>query len=207
MGCPLIAVTGDKQSPLAEAGDIHLDISVEEEACPLKLAPTSSTTATLVMGDALAMALLEARGFSEDDFAQSHPGGALGRRLLWRVEDLMHKDALIPRVTSGSPLIDSLDEMSSKGFGMLCITQKEQLLGIFTDGDLRRCVHTAVDLRTTTIDAQMTTKPRTAQAKTLAVDALNLMENHKITALAVVDKSDNLLGIIHLHDLLRAGII
>lgn len=207
MGCPLICMTGDLSSPLAQAADTHIDISVETEACPLQLAPTSSTTATLVMGDALAMALLEARGFSEEDFAHSHPGGQLGRRLLWHVRELMHTESELPASSSGSTISEALQEMSRKSLGITCILEKNQLLGIFTDGDLRRCINNSIDLTQVKIDDVMTKKPRTVGPNTLAVEALNLMESHKITALAVIDDKNNLVGILHLHDLLRAGII
>lgn len=208
LGCPLISMTGDKTSPLAEAAKIHLDISVSEEACPLKLAPTSSTTVTLVMGDALALALLEARGFNEEDFAFAHPGGQLGRKLLWRVNDLMHSGEAVAIVQSQSDIRNAIAEITSKGFGMTCIVDAANtLLGIFTDGDLRRCVHRGADLRSSIIDELMTKNPRTVGPTTLAVEALNMMETHKITALAVTGENKELLGILHMHDLLRAGII
>lgn len=208
LGCPLIAMTGEPKSPLAEAAEAHLNIAVEQEACPLNLAPSSSTTATLVMGDALAIALLEARGFNEEDFAFSHPGGALGRKLLWRVKDLMHTGEAVPSVSGNSSLKEAVDEMSQKGFGMTCIgDQSGQLEGIFTDGDLRRCVHKGADLSQASIADVMTRNPRCAAPEMLAVEALNLMEKHKITALAVIDEGNTIRGLLHMHDLLRAGII
>jgi len=208
LGCPLIAMTGSATSPLAEAADFHLDAGVDNEACPLNLAPTSSTTAALVLGDALAIALLEARGFNEEDFARAHPGGQLGRRLLWRVADLMHSGPDLPLVGVDSSLVDTVAEMSRKGFGMCCVLDDASVLqGIFTDGDLRRAVERGIDTNKALTGEVMTRKPRTTSASTLAVEALNLMETHKITTLAVTGNNGQLEGILHLHDLLRAGII
>lgn len=207
-GVPLIALTGNARSTLAQAADVHLDVSVASEACPLGLAPTSSTTATLAMGDALAIAMLESRGFTEDDFALSHPGGALGRRLLLRVDDLMHTGKRIPRVGPGTALPDALVEMTRKGLGTTAIVgPDERVIGIFTDGDLRRALDRDIDLRRATVDEVMTRDPRTIDAGLLAAEALNLMETHKINALLVVDGERRLVGALNMHDLLRAGVV
>lgn len=208
MGIPLISMTGKANSPLAEAADVNLDISIASEACPLNLAPTSSTTVTLVMGDALAVALLEARGFTAEDFAFSHPGGALGRRLLLKVEDIMHGDTEVPRVTQDTPISSALLEMTAKGFGMTTIVDSEdQLIGVFTDGDLRRCVDQGKDLGKATIGEVMSTNPKTAHKDLLAAEALGHMENGKITALIVEDDQHHPIGVLHMHDILRAGVI
>ncbi|WNO09591.1 KpsF/GutQ family sugar-phosphate isomerase [Teredinibacter sp. KSP-S5-2] len=208
LGVPLISMTGKESSALAEAADINLDISVNTEACPLDLAPTSSTTATLVMGDALAVALLEARGFTAEDFAFSHPGGALGKKLLLRVSDLMHSSDKIPYVAQDAVITEALAEMSQKGFGMTTVTDDtNELLGIFTDGDLRRCLDKQIDVNREPISSVMSKNPLTVKPNTLAVEALNLMESRKITALVVLEKSGTIAGILHMHDLLRAGII
>lgn len=208
LGTPLISMTGNANSALAEAAEVNLDIRVDSEACPLNLAPTSSTTVTLAMGDALAVALLEARGFTAEDFAFSHPGGALGRKLLLRVGDVMHDGKEIPRVKPGTPLKEALAEMTVKGFGMTTIVnEQDQLIGIFTDGDLRRCVDKNLDLNTLPIESVMTASPRTVNKMVLAAEALNLMETHKITALIVENDNQAPVGVLHMHDLLRAGII
>ncbi|AFV00645.1 KpsF/GutQ family sugar-phosphate isomerase [Simiduia agarivorans] len=205
---PIISMTGKPDSPLAKASDVHLDISITEEACPLDLAPTSSTTVTLVMGDALAVALLEARGFTREDFAFSHPGGALGRRLLVRAEDLMHKGSEVPRVRDTAPVSQALVEMTRKGFGMTTVVDDEdQLLGVFTDGDLRRCVDQGTDLANATMATVMTRSPKAIQADLLAAEALTLMETKKITALVVEDNQGHPIGLLHMHDILRAGIV
>ena len=202
----MISMTGDQHSELARNADAKLDTSVDEEACPLNLAPTSSTTVSLVMGDALAIALLEARGFSAEDFAFSHPGGALGRKLLLRVKDVMHSGNEVPRVKSGTPLTQALLEMSSKGLGMTTIVDEQNaLLGLFTDGDLRRAVDQGVELNQVTIDEVMTPNCRTISDELLAAEALAIMEENKISALVVVDQQQPV-GAIHLHDLLRAGV-
>ncbi len=207
-GAPLISMAGDSQSPLAMAADAHLDISVAEEACPLGLAPTASTTATLVMGDALAVALLEARGFTADDFALSHPGGSLGRRLLLLVEDIMHTGDQIPAVKEGVTISHALLEMSSKGLGMTGIIKSDgSLAGIFTDGDLRRMLDHGKNIQTTTIEDVMTKNPKTIGPHILAVEALNLMDSGKITALMVVDEQMRPVGALNMHDLLRAGVM
>ncbi len=208
LGIPLVAMTGNARSTLARAADVHLDVSVEKEACPLGLAPTSSTTATLAMGDALAVALLEKKGFTRDDFALSHPGGTLGRRLLLRVEDLMHTGERLPTVKTGSPLSAALVEMSRKGLGMTAIVGDDmRVAGIFTDGDLRRALDRDIDIRSAEVDEAMTRSPRTISADALAVEALNMMEAHRITGLFVVDDDNVLLGALHMHDLLRAGVV
>lgn len=208
MGVPLISMTGKPQSILAQAADVHLDVSVEAEACPLDLAPTASTTVALVMGDALAIALLEARGFTAEDFAFSHPGGALGRKLLLKVEDIMHSGDRIPRVSSETALVDALLVMNSKGFGLTTISDaNQQLLGVFTDGDLRRALHSdVVDLRQTTIESVMTRNPKTVGRHMLAAEALAIMENKHITALVVADEQQRIEGVVHLHDILKAGV-
>lgn len=209
LGAPLISMTGNASSVLAKQADINLDISIREEACPLGLAPTSSTTVTLVMGDALAVALLEAKGFSEQDFAFSHPGGALGRKLLLKVSDIMHTGERIPKVTQGTPLSEGLMEISRKGLGLTAITDSDNnLCGLFTDGDLRRTFDAGLDIVSTKIDDLMTRDCKTITADVLAAEALNVMEQNKITGLLVTDNSHKrLVGVIHMHDLLRAGVI
>ncbi|MBZ0333160.1 arabinose 5-phosphate isomerase KdsD [Marinobacter sp. JH2] len=208
MGAPLISMTGNPDSLLAKEAAANLDVSVAIEACPLGLAPTSSTTATLVMGDALAVALLEARGFSAEDFAFSHPGGRLGRRLLLRVSDIMHAGDKVPRVFENTTLSGALLEITRKGLGMTTVVNGSgELTGIFTDGDLRRTLDKSVDVHTTNIDQVMTRNGKTIQADQLAADALNIMEELKINALPVTDTEGNLVGAINMHDLLRAGVI
>ncbi|WP_370981389.1 SIS domain-containing protein [Agaribacterium sp. ZY112] len=207
LGVSFISMSGKQSSPLAEFADVNLDVSVEEEACPHNLAPTSSTTATLVMGDALAVALLEARGFSPEDFAFSHPGGALGRKLLLRCKDIMHGGDDLPQVQLNSLLSEALTEMTSKGFGMTTVVDEKQCLaGIFTDGDLRRVVARKLDLNLASMSEVMTASPRTVNQNLLAAEALHLMEQYKITALVVADDHNNPVGVLHMHDLLRAGI-
>ncbi|SMF54106.1 arabinose-5-phosphate isomerase [Alteromonadaceae bacterium Bs31] len=207
LGIPYIAMTGKANSPLAEAADCMLDIGVENEACPLDLAPTSSTTVTLVMGDALAVALLEARGFSAQDFAFSHPGGALGKKLLLLVKDVMHADQAVPIVKIGTDMIASLAEMSKKGFGITTVVDDSgKLLGVFTDGDLRRCLDRNIDVKKTRIEAVMSQKPRTIAPSALAAEAFNIMESNKITALVVAENSRPV-GILHMHDMLKAGLV
>ncbi|MCZ6826297.1 MAG: KpsF/GutQ family sugar-phosphate isomerase [Gammaproteobacteria bacterium] len=208
LAVPMITLTGNPNSTLAKAADINLDVSVAEEACPINLTPTASTTATLAMGDALAVALLESRGFTEVDFARSHPGGSLGRRLLLHVDDLMHTGDRIPRVAIGTPLSEGLVEMSRKSLGMTAIVDKDgKLAGVFTDGDLRRSLDNAVDVHTTPIEQVMTKNGKTVRADMLAVEAVNLLETHKITALIVVDEDGKVIGALNVHDLLRAGIM
>lgn len=208
MGAPLISMTGNKRSTLATQSNVHLDISIKEEACPLGLAPTSSTTATLVMGDALAVALLESKGFSETDFAFSHPGGALGKKLLLTVSDIMHTGQRIPIVKEGTLLSEGLLEISNKGFGMTAVINEDnQLTGLFTDGDLRRAFDAKIDMLTTSIDQVMTTNCKTIQADILAAEALTIMEQNKITGLLVTNKDNEVSGILHMHDLIHAGVI
>jgi arabinose-5-phosphate isomerase len=207
-GIPIIAMTAKPASPLGEVAQVHLDISVAQEACPLALAPTASTTATLVMGDALAIALLEARGFTAEDFAFSHPGGALGRKLLVRVSDIMHTGPSIPRVTADTPLARALMVMSEKGFGMTTIEDANgQLLGIYTDGDLRRSIDSGIDIRTARVGELMNTQPISLKESTLAAEALKVMEQTKINVLLVMDDADKLVGVLKINDILRAGII
>lgn len=208
MGAPLISMTGNASSVLAREAVANLDISVAVEACPLGLAPTSSTTATLVMGDALAVALLEARGFSAEDFAMSHPGGTLGRRLLLRVSDIMHSGDEIPRVQEDTTLSGALLEISRKGLGMTTIVNANgELCGIFTDGDLRRTLDRSIDIHATAIRDVMTRNSRTIHEDQLAAEALNIMEGMKINALPVINREGLLTGAINMHDLLRAGVI
>ncbi len=206
---PLIALTGRPASRLAQAADAHLDVGVEKEACPLGLAPTASTTAALAMGDALAVALLEARGFTEEDFARSHPAGSLGRRLLLRVEDIMHGGDKLPRVAADASLAEALEEMSRKGLGMTCVADEEgRLLGVFTDGDLRRLLdHGVIDIQGLRMAEVMHARPTTITAGELAVEALQLMESRRINALPVTDTDGTLLGALNMHDLLRAGVV
>ncbi len=208
MGVPLISMTGKPGSTLASTGDAHLDVSVEQEACPLNLAPTASTTATLAMGDALAVALLEARGFTPEDFAFSHPGGALGRRLLLTVESLMQKGDRLPQVTADVPLTTALMEMTRKGLGMTAIVDATGIVqGVFTDGDLRRVLDSAADVRTVRVGAVMTQGGKRIAGSALAAEAVQKMEAAKITALMVCDGAGKLVGVIHLQDLLRAGVV
>lgn len=208
LGVPLVALTGNPASTLARGADVNIDISVAKEACPLGLAPTSSTTATLVMGDALAISLLEARGFTAEDFARSHPGGRLGRRLLLLIEDVMHTGEAVPRVTEEVILGEALVEMSRKGLGMTAVVgDGDRLCGIFTDGDLRRTLDRRVDVHATRIGEVMTRNCRTARPDMLAAEALRIMEEHRINALPVVDGDARLIGALNMHDLLRAGVV
>ncbi|MFT0623858.1 KpsF/GutQ family sugar-phosphate isomerase [Ectopseudomonas guguanensis] len=208
LGIRLISMTGNPDSPLAKAAEVNLDARVSQEACPLNLAPTSSTTASLVLGDALAIALLEARGFTAEDFAFSHPGGALGRRLLLKVENVMHAGDALPRVNRGTSLRDALLEMTQKGLGMTVVLEADgRLAGIFTDGDLRRTLDKGIDVRQASIDEVMTPHGKTARAEMLAAEALKIMEDHKINALVVVDEQDRPVGALNMHDLLRAGVM
>ena len=208
LGAPVIAITGGSDSTLARAAAVNLDVSVPEEACPHNLAPTSSTTATLAMGDALAIALLEARGFTPEDFARSHPGGSLGRRLLLHVSDIMRQGDDLPRVMAGTALGAGLLEMSRKGLGLTVVVDAEdRVVGVFTDGDLRRVLDRQVDLHASTMQAVMTANPRHIAPQALAAEAVNLMEQHRITALPVVDADGRLVGALNIHDLLRAGVV
>jgi arabinose-5-phosphate isomerase len=207
MAVPLITMTGDSTSLLALSADVNLDTSVTEEACPLDLAPTSSTTVALVVGDALAIALLEARGFSAEDFAFSHPGGSLGRRLLLKVEDVMHAGDTIPRVDAGTTLDDALMEVTRKGLGMTSVLDADgRLLGVFTDGDLRRALDNEIDIHNTPIEEIMTHGCITITSQILAAEALHIMDENKITALVAVDEHNRPAGVVHLHDLLKAGV-
>ena len=209
LGIPLLALTGKPASTMARSADIHLDVSVAKEACPLGLAPTSSTTATLAMGDALAVAVLEARGFTEEDFALSHPGGNLGRRLLLRVSDIMHTGNAIPLVPAGTTLKDTLLEMTAKGLGMAGVIDSEsnKLVGIYTDGDLRRTFEKMPDIGSARVQDFMTANCVTIQADRIASEALKIMHDKKINALMVVDSDLTVQGALNMHDLLRAGVV
>jgi arabinose-5-phosphate isomerase len=210
MGLPLVAMSGNPESTLARAGDVHLDISVKEEACPLQLAPTASTTATLAMGDALAVALLLRRGFREEDFAMFHPGGSLGKRLLLRVEDLMHDGEDIPTVSEQTLLKDALYEISSKKLGITGVVDADgALLGVFTDGDLRRVIEKGLDVLNGPVGEVMNVAPKRILRTNLAAKALQKMEEFSITSLFVFETETDArpIGIIHLHDLLKSGVI
>jgi arabinose-5-phosphate isomerase len=205
---PLIALTGKPRSTLARAATVNLDVSVEKEACPLDLAPTSSTTAALVMGDALAISLLDARGFTADDFARSHPAGALGRRLLLLLDDIMHTGDAIPRVREDTSLRDALLEMTAKRLGMTAVVDGQgKLTGVFTDGDLRRTLDRAVDIHATPIGEVMTRNPMTIRPGLLAAEALQMMDSKKINGLIVVYEQNEPVGALNMHDLLRAGVV
>lgn len=208
-GVPLVAMTGRTSSTLARLADVHLDVSVDEEACPLNLAPTASTTAALVMGDALAIALLEARGFTADDFAASHPAGQLGRRLLVHIADVMHSGGEIPEVQAQATVAEAMVEMTRKNLGMTAIIDDQRhLLGVFTDGDLRRILDDGrTDLRTTPVREVMTPGGKTIGADRMAIEAARLMEHHKVNALLVIDADGRLVGALNFHDLLRARVI
>jgi arabinose-5-phosphate isomerase len=208
LAVPLIAMTGSPQSALARAATVHLDIAVPAEACPLNLAPTASTTAALAVGDALAVALLKARGFTEEDFARSHPAGNLGRRLLLHVRDVMRTGTAVPTVRLDAPLAEGLMEMTRKGLGMTAVMDGAgHVAGIFTDGDLRRALDRAADLRTTRMQEVMTKSAKTVHAGMLAAEAVHLMEEHRITALLVVDADNRAVGALNVHDLMRAGVV
>jgi arabinose-5-phosphate isomerase len=208
LGVPLIAMTGGAQSTLGREAEVNLDVSVPEEACPLNLAPTASTTATLAMGDAMAVALLEARGFTAHDFARSHPGGSLGRRLLLHVEDVMRKGKDVPRVRPETAFGEGLLEMSRKGLGMtLIVDASDRILGIFTDGDLRRALDRKVDVHRSTMREVMTTDCKTIGPRELAAEAVHLMELHRINSLPVADEARHVVGALNVHDLLRAGVV
>jgi arabinose-5-phosphate isomerase len=207
LGVPIIAVTGNSQSSLARAAGAHLDVSVAEEACPLNLAPTASTTATLAIGDALAVALLEARGFTSQDFARSHPGGALGRKLLLHVSDIMRSGDALPTVAPQARLAEGLVAMSQKGLGMCVVVEAGLVLGVFTDGDLRRVLDRTADVHRTTMREVMTSPGKRVKPTELAAEAAHLMEKHRITALPVVDDRGVLVGAFNVHDLLRAGVL
>lgn len=205
---PLISLTGDPSSELAQAADVSLNVKVSEEACPLGLAPTSSTTAALVLGDALAMALLEARGFTRDDFAISHPGGNLGRRLLVKVQDIMHAGSEVPRVPPTTSLVQALLEMSSKGFGMTTIVDDyDNIIGVFTDGDLRRTIDSGRNIEKALIRDVMSSKYKYIKGNALAAEAARLMQDSSVYVLIVKDEEDRLVGIVKMHDLLRANVV
>jgi arabinose-5-phosphate isomerase len=208
LGIPLISMTGDSDSVLSQAACANLNVSVSTEACPLNLAPTTSTTVTLVMGDALSIALLESRGFTAEDFAFSHPGGALGRKLLLRVGDIMHKDGEVPKVGADQLLQDALLVMTEKGFGMTTVVDSQnKLLGVFTDGDLRRVIDQKIDISSASMADVMSANPKTISSDILAAEALNIMESANITALIVEDDQQHPLGVLHMHDILRAGVV
>jgi arabinose-5-phosphate isomerase len=208
MGAPLIAMTGNPASTLGREADVHLDISVPAEACPLNLAPTASTTATLAMGDALAVALLKHRGFTEADFARSHPGGSLGRRLLLHVTDVMRRGDELPRVGPDTPLTEGLLEMSRKRLGLTAVVDgDDRVLGIFTDGDLRRALDRRADIHGSRMSEVMTRNPRSIGPNELAAEAVLLMEKHAVNGLLVLDDSGRLVGALNVHDLLRAGVM
>lgn len=207
MGTPLIAMTGDANSPLAQLADVHLDVSVEREACPLNLAPTASTIAAMAMGDALAVALLDARGFGAEDFASSHPGGALGRRLLTRVGDVMRVGDAMPVARAGARLTDVIVEITRKRMGMAAIVDADGVLaGIFTDGDLRRLLERGRDLRGLVIDEVMTREPAVIRPDALAAEAMRLMEDRRINVLLAIDDARRVVGALHVQDLLAAKI-
>jgi len=208
IGSKLIAMTGEPGSTLAKLADTHVCIKVSQEACPLGLAPTSSTTATLVMGDALAVALLNARGFTADDFALSHPGGSLGKRLLLRLSDIMHKDERLPVVGNKAFIKDALVEMSLKGLGMTAVTDEQgKLAGVFTDGDLRRILDDKIDIHQDNIASVMTISPTTAHGDMLAAEALKIMEDKKINGLIIIDDNNVPIGAMNMHDLLKSGVL
>lgn len=208
LGVPLITLTGDPRSRMAEAADVNINVGVEVEACPLGLAPTASTTATLAMGDALAIALLEARGFSAEDFARSHPGGRLGRRLLLHVSDIMHTGDAMPTVSVDVPVSQALVEMTRTGLGTTAIVDEDlKVLGIYTDGDLRRTLDRELDVHKAKISEVMTAECVTVSPGILAAEGLKIMEDREINSLLVVDENHRLIGVLSMHDLLRAGVI
>ncbi|WP_454781188.1 KpsF/GutQ family sugar-phosphate isomerase [Legionella sp. WA2022007384] len=204
---PLITLTGNSESTLAKAADVNLDVSIKQEACPLGLAPTTSTTVALVMGDALAIALLQARGFSEEDFALSHPGGSLGKRLLLRIDELCHQGVQLPLIHENATVTEALLEVTDKKLGMTCvIDNKGYLVGVYTDGDIRRTLTRQYDINTTPIKEVMTRNPRTIPMGILAAEALTIMQKHSITSLIVIDEEKRPTAVLHLHDLLKAGV-
>ena len=208
LGVPLIAMTGNPDSTLGQLATVHIDVGVEQEACPLGLAPTASTTAALVMGDALAVSLLQTKGFTRDDFALSHPGGSLGKRLLLQVSDIMHRGTEVPKVVNTVLVSQALLEMTEKKLGMTAVLDRDQHVeGIFTDGDLRRMLEKSLDVHATPVSNVMTKPCTVIQADILAAEAMQIMESKKINALLVVDENRNLLGALNMHDLLRAGIV
>ena len=208
IGVKVIAMTGHNDSELARLADVHLDVSVSQEACPLNLAPTASTTVALAMGDALAVACLEARGFGADDFARSHPGGALGRRLLTRVADIMRSASAVPCVTQSASVFEALEEISRKGMGMTAVIDSGgRAIGIFTDGDLRRLIERKGDVRKLTVADGMSPNPRHIQPEALAVDAAVIMDSHKLNQMLVSDDQGKLIGAVHMHDLMAAKVV
>ena len=208
MGVKVIAMTGNPLSELARLADVHLDVSVTQEACPLNLAPTSSTAAALAMGDALAVACLQARGFGPDDFARSHPGGALGRRLLTRVVDIMRQGGALPTVHENATIFEALEEISRKGMGMTAVLDTQgRACGIFTDGDLRRLIEREGDVRGLSIAQGMTRNPRHIQPDALAVDAAVIMDSHRLNQMLVADATGKLVGALHMHDLMAAKVV
>ena len=208
LGVKVIALTGNSQSELARLAEVHLDIGVAQEACPLNLAPTSSTTASLAMGDALAVACLRSRGFGPEDFARSHPGGALGRKLLTRVSDVMRSGKDLPTVSATATMSEALEEMSRKGMGMTAVLDPQgKVLGIFTDGDLRRLIEREGDIRALTVTAGMTLGPRHISAEALAVDAALIMDTHRLNHMLVCQDDGVLSGAVHMHDLMAAKVI
>ena len=208
LGVPLISITGNPNSTLAKIADINLNVNIEKEACPLGLVPTSSTTATLAMGDALAVALLETRGFTAEDFARSHPGGTLGKRLLLRVDNLMRTGDAIPKVKKDVLLAEALIEITNKRMGMTIVTNNDGVLaGIFTDGDLRRVIDKSLDIHNTKIAEVMTVNCKTITLGMLAIEAIQVMEQYGITTLAIVDDNNIPIGVVHMHDLLKSGLI
>ncbi len=206
-GIPLVAMTGNPTSKLAQNADVHINVKVSQEACPLGLAPTASTTATLAMGDALAIALLDAKGFTANDFALSHPGGALGRRLLLFIDDLMHSEQDLPQVDSNTLISDAVLEMTSKRLGMTTIVENGKLKGIFTDGDLRRAIEKRVNLHQSPVSEVMTTNCVTLSPGTLAAEAVKIMQDKAISQLVVVDDENHPIGALNMHDLLSAGVV
>jgi arabinose-5-phosphate isomerase len=207
-GTRLIAMTGNAASPLAEIADVHLDAAVQREACPLNLAPTASTTAAMALGDALAVALLDARGFGPEDFASSHPGGTLGRRLLTHVSDVMRTGDALPRVGADTSLVATILEITRKRMGMTAVLDaQERVLGIFTDGDLRRLLERDVEIRALTVEQVMTRSPASIGPGALAVEAVRTMEDRRINQLLVVDAQQRLVGALHIHDLLAAKVV
>lgn len=208
LGVPMISISGKADSVIAQSALVNLDVHVDHEACPLGLAPTASTTCTIAMGDALAVALLDARGFTMDDFALSHPGGALGKRLLLKVDDIMNKNDMIPKVTTETFLRDALVEMTEKKLGITTVVdQKNQLCGVFTDGDLRRTLDAAHDIHKTRINQVMTRSCKTIPPDMLVSEALKIMESHRISTLIIVNQLKQPIGVLHMHDILRAGVI
>lgn len=208
LAIPLISLTGQPSSPLAQASQVHLDVSIKQEACPLGLAPTTSTTVALVMGDALAIALLQARGFTADDFARSHPGGSLGKKLLLKIEDLFHEGEAVPVVNEDVSVREALIEVSTKKLGMTCVVNhKGRLVGVYTDGDIRRTLAGDYDINTTPLHTVMSKKYHTIARDALAAEALAVMQQHLITSLVIENEQNQPIAVIHIHDLLRAGVI